>query len=523
MKGRSAAVLAAGVVAASAVVGIAPGLLTFAGTIALVSMLIAAVLAWQLRRALRVIAVTHRDKRAASPEPSAEPLAGGEPRPPARDLRAARVLFYLGVLTIGEPLWRKGLTLSEAFFLSSFLGCVFSVIRGRVVARLPVLLLIGVGVFALGAGISSVHAVSAAGSFFNDAHGVYVLCIWVWTGCMVLRRKEHVYIVFALWSISLAVDGIAAMAQVFGLHGLAGAPVGHRATAFTPTPNDLGGAASIALVPAIFFATRRSREGNWRAVARWIAAAWVAVGLVLSGSVSGMSGAAAGLIIWLVAPQVRVYARIAIISALALVLIVVLLAGSRTTSPLQRLQLVSGSYSGQTGAGSGLDRLAIVKAIWPRIGRDPFVGTGVDVSGTVVTIISDGGTQSYQVHGAPLAAWYEAGLLGLIGVAVIVISHLSMGWRNVRYADSGEEQLAALALLSAFLAFIVFAMTSPFLFQQYGWLSAVLIVAWSVLRDRDASVGLKHPQRAPSLVGEEGHPPVSSETRRLTVADRIAS
>jgi hypothetical protein len=196
-----------------------------------------------------------------------------------------------------------------------------------------------------------------------------------------------------------------------------------------------------------------------------------------------MSGAAAGLVIWLVAPQVRVSARLAVVGALLVVLVVLLLAGGRTTNPLQRLQLVSGGYSAQTGAGSGLDRLAIVRSIWPRILKDPFVGTGVDVSGTVVTIVSDGGTQSYQVHGAPLAAWYEAGIFGLMGFIVLVVAHVSSAWRNVKLADSDEDQLAALALLSAFLAFVVFAMTSPFLFQQYGWLSGVLVVAWSLRRD----------------------------------------
>ena len=70
-----------------------------------------------------------------------------------------------------------------------------------------------------------------------------------------------------------------------------------------------------------------------------------------------------------------------------------------------------------------------------------------------------------------------------MGFIVLVIAHVSTAWRDVKLAGTDEDQLGALALLSAFLAFVVFAMTSPFLFQQYGWLAGVLVVAWSLRRD----------------------------------------
>lgn len=476
------------VLVSCAAVGVAPGLLSVIGTLALGAGLALVLIAWVLRRTLLLIA----DRRSGSgfaPHPAgsgveaaegARPDTGGD----TDDLRFARVLFYVGTLTIGEPLWRKGLTVSEAFFIGSFMSCAFSARRSHRVAPVPPLVLIGAGVFGLGALLSSFHAVSPAGSVVNDLHYLYVLVLWVWTGSMVLRRRDHVFMVLALWSVSLAFDGVAAITQIFGPHAFAGASTGGRAYGFTPTPNDLGGAASIALVPGMLVATRRTGTAPLMTAVRWLPVSLTATGLVLGGSISGMSGAAVGLVFWLVAPQVRPSTRIAVVGALSLVLLVLVVAGSRTTNPLERLQLATGGYATQTGSGSGLDRLAIVKTIWPHILAHPFVGTGVDVAGTAVTIVSDGSTQAYQVHGAPLAAWFEAGILGLVGFIVLVIAHVSKAWSNVRHAVGDEDQLTALALLAAFLAFVVFAMTSPFLFQQYGWFSAVLVVAWSLLPSR---------------------------------------
>ena len=216
-------------IAACAAVGVAPGLLTFAGTLALFSILAVALAAWLLRRSLILISARRRaldsklDPGTMSVEP---PVARAQAEHRDSELRFARALFYLGTLTIGEPIWRKGLTVSEAFFIGSFLCCAFSVRRGRAIVMVPALIWIGAGLFAFGAAISSIHAVSPARSVFNDAHGLYVLVIWVWTGAMVLRRREHLMMVLVLWSISLAFDGVGAMAQVFGLHSLAGAPVG---------------------------------------------------------------------------------------------------------------------------------------------------------------------------------------------------------------------------------------------------------------------------------------------------------
>jgi O-antigen ligase len=344
--------------------------------------------------------------------------------------------------------------------------------------------LLGAGAFVFGGLLSSTGAQSPGGSIYNDVHALYVMVLWVWTGTMVLRTRGHILTVLTLWAASLAFDGIGAILQIFGPHVLVPSAHGHRATAFTTNPNDLGGATSVAIVPALLLATRwRPGELGIGRLLRWGAVGLIALALVLGASVSGMSGAVGGVLLWLAAPSVRASARTIVVVAAVAMLLIVSLAGGKASSPLQRIQLVSSNYSAQGNSGSGQDRLAIVRTVWPRILQDPVIGVGVDKPDTVVSIISNGSVAEYQVHGAPLAAWYEAGIFGLLGFLILIVTYVGLGWRSVIESATGEDGLIALSLLCAFIAFIVFAFTSPFLFQQYGWFSAVLLVAWRQRED----------------------------------------
>jgi O-antigen ligase len=157
----------------------------------------------------------------------------------------------------------------------------------------------------------------------------------------------------------------------------------------------------------------------------------------------------------------------------------VTVAGGVVTSPTERLQQVTSPSGTDPASGSGEERLAIVRTAWPRISQDPLVGTGLDTPDTVVTVLSGGHTKPYQVHGAPLAAWYEAGVFGVLGILVAFCALFWAGWRALAAAPREDDQLVGWALLAAFGAFFVYAMTAPLFFQQYGWFAAVVLVAWS--------------------------------------------
>src|SRR5207302_6267100 len=127
-----------------------------------------------------------------------------------------------------------------------------------------------------------------------------------WVGAMVISTRPQLMTVLGLWAISAAVDGIGALSQVVHapLPGTGALEGGGRYVGFTLHPNDLGGVAAVALVPALLFATSgdRSRSASW---IRWVPVPLVAVALVLSGSVSGMAGAVLALLVWLSSLAIR--------------------------------------------------------------------------------------------------------------------------------------------------------------------------------------------------------------------------
>jgi hypothetical protein len=67
------------------------------------------------------------------------------------------------------------------------------------------------------------------------------------------------------------------------------------------------------------------------------------------------------------------------------------------------------------------------------------------------------------------------------------------GWLVLCAARVSDDKLTAVALLSAFAAFVAFAMSAPILYTRYGWISAALFIA---LR----GVQLRAPDPSPSPV-----------------------
>src|SRR5262249_19776369 len=161
------------------------------------------------------------------------------------------------------------------------------VLAGRPLARIPIGLVIGVAIFAIGGAISSIGAESQRSSVSQTLQGIYVMLLWVGTGATVLRTRRQVVDALGCCSFSSALNGFAAFLQVIGVSLLGtGALEGSRATGLTDHPNDLGAACAIALVPALMLATTRlpGRSRGLQAV-QWCLLAFTAIGVILSASV----------------------------------------------------------------------------------------------------------------------------------------------------------------------------------------------------------------------------------------------
>jgi hypothetical protein len=505
----AALALITGSAVVAVLLGLAAGALPLVATLALAVLGLGLLAALLFRHSLR-----SRPDR-TQPQLRTGKLAGGEigrftdeTDTPASDriLRAPRVLFYLGSLTLTEATWRPvaGLTVSEIFFLLALGVTTIAVVAGRPAARVPQGLIIGVAIFALGGVISSLGAESTTSSVSQTLQGIYVLLLWVWTGATVLRTRRQVTVALGCWTFSSALNGLAALLQVLGISFLGGALEGSRATGLTDHPNDLGAACAIALIPALMLATTRVPGPGWpgdagmRAI-RWCLLGLTAIGVILSASVGAMFAGLIAILVWLLAPSVRALGRVAVVAALAVSIAGLTLTGGAVTSPTKRVEDVARNGVA-TDSGSGAIRVKIVRRAWAGIESNPIVGKGLDSGGSSLNVISHGSIVSYQVHGGPISIWYQAGIFGLVGLLIVVWTLLQGAWRTLGAGDE-TDLLIGLSILAAFIAFLVNAMTTPFSLQQYGWFTGVMLIAWRLRRD-----GL--PETAPSRAGRRASPPL---------------
>ena len=140
-----------------------------------------------------------------------------------------------------------------------------------------------------------------------------------------------------------------------------------------------------------------------------------------------------------------------------------------------------------------------------RIEADPFIGVGLDL----VSITKPYGVISYEydVHNLVIGTWYKAGLFGVIGILLALVAILRAGAAALRASLSEDEFRMAAGLISAVVAFAVFAISEPVLFTRYGWIPAALLLALRTVQERGR---VAEPYRAPLLVLPSGSRPLGA-------------
>jgi O-Antigen ligase len=501
-------ILAAGAVAV--VLGLIPGTLSVGGTIAVGLLGLGTLAIVIFRRGLGAVLPPGLLGVRADLGQVSDLDGPAQARQPDPVLRVPRLLFYLGALMVTQSSLRValGLTFGEFFFIAAFGVTCLAVIAGRPMGSVPNALVVGLALFAFGGLISSPNAASPTSSVLEVLQAVYVMLLWVWTGATVLRSRSQFLTATTLWTVSAALNGAGALTQVLGFTALAGPLEGSRATGFTVHANDLGGACAVALVPALLLATSRFEQLSAASAARagrWIVLGLISAGLVLSGSVTALLAAFVAILVWMFAPSARIGGRLAVITGLIVAMFAVVLVGGKVTSPTERVSQVTSRSATRQGAGTVDVRIRTVKRALARIKTDPVFGVGFDGAGGLVTVIDKGRSARYQVHSAPVAAWYEAGILGLIGLLVVAGGLARTAWHSLLGADE-NDLLVGLAVLAAGIAFVIIALTSPLVFQQYGWFTAVMIVAWHARRDVPSELLVATPSRKVAMPVIPPHP-----------------
>jgi O-antigen ligase len=97
-----------------------------------------------------------------------------------------------------------------------------------------------------------------------------------------------------------------------------------------------------------------------------------------------------------------------------------------------------------------------------------LVGVGLDHTSASI--------DNLEPHNLLIGTWFKTGIAGLAGMLLILLAVLRAGWPALRIRRPGDD-LAGVALLCAFVAFVIFSMSEPILYSRYGWISAALLTA----------------------------------------------
>jgi O-antigen ligase len=416
-----------------------------------------------------------------------QPLSWPADRPLTADgisaLRLARAFYYLGLVLVSELAFRPHapkltITLSDWLFLASLavVVCMLAVEHRPLQVRLPPMLLVGILLFTIGGLLSSVDSETARQSTGVILRLVYVTVIWFWLGTLVLQRTEHIRTAFVLWVVSASLNGFAAVIQHFLGSVLPGGNVlWGRASGFTQNVSDLGGVAAVAFVPTLMVFMWIAR-GPIKSFLSATALVLVSAALLFSGSVGSVLAAAVGAAFWFGSHRTRAQRLIAVVAiGIGAYSLYSLHHSGGSPAAIQRIARFGSGSPDDPSLTLG-SRIAGYKLAVTRIETDPLIGVGLDAT-VDVGPDAQGRPQSLPIHNIVIGTWFQAGILGLLGIVLIFVCAAKESRSSIVCAASSGERALAVALMCSLAAFIVFLMSEPALYTRYGWVPVALIFA----------------------------------------------
>ena len=335
------------------------------------------------------------------------------------------------------------------------------------------LLLAALGVLACSLGSSSL-----SGSLLVGLRLLYVFSIWQWCLRAAIDNEGRALALVRAFLVGATLSSLAAVAEIAGHIDIPGTLVVFgRASGLQGHPNGQGGVLAVALPMAIALSLLVKN----RAFGLVVSAACV-VGLILSGSVTGMIGATAGILVILLTGKRKILKVILLVVAGWLVWLLVnnldrFFPGA--ASPLKRLADTTGNGVGDSTLQS---RILTDQFAWAHITANPFNGVGL--AGT------DGATYDGRTltHNLVLLAWYQGGILVAAAIIASVVIAFIAAVRLSRNRGIG----IGLVLLSGVVSAVIFSMTGPVLYDRWFWFPLLIAIS---LYAREQSTSLNRELR----------------------------
>jgi O-antigen ligase len=357
-----------------------------------------------------------------------------------------------------------GLTVSDAFFFLSA-GFLALSIRRRKIPPTP-LWNIGAVLVVLGGLGSCYFADIFLASLFVVARMIFVLVVWQISMRYLVDNERWMTLVITAYVAGCAVSGFVAILQLeFHLFLAEGGLVNGRAFGLAHHPDDTGSFLALGLTFATALALHPRVKRQWYHIGF---IALIAIGLIVSGSVSGMICALGGSMFVLLRRGIKVSRLIGVTVVLVGVYAggIAIQGGNGKSSlnPIARFKKATGAENG--GGNSVTPRIGTIKGAWDGIVDDPVFGHGLDVISSL-TYLDRNVNVEYPTHNFILMAWFQGGIFFLIGDLICIGEAL-------RRMIKGKRDPTKDMLLAGALAVIVFALQAPMMFDRYFWFPFVL-------------------------------------------------
>lgn len=387
--------------------------------------------------------------------------------------RMAWSIYILGCLTLPLLIVRiASLTLSDMLFAVSLIIVVVLVASCR---RLPnVVGIKAIFVAALAYTFSALVSSLKLGSedlldsVIATSKLFYLTIIWFSLGAFLSKSFDQGVTAVRAWTWGCAVSGAGAIAQsaisptiIPGTESFFA-----RAVGFTGHPNDLGASMAIGLIPAIALIALKNQSLAGKAVS-FVVVFSISAGLVLSASASSIISASVSLFVW-----IALTGRFKLgLGLLVILLCFVLILGAFLESEAIDLSAISDIYKLSEGSKAGTlnERVETYTSAWAFVSNSPVFGIGTKPGGWPTE-------NGYATHNILLGAWYETGIVGFVALCAIIFFCAIVSSRVFKLSRTKAERNIIAALIGAEVAFLIYSMSAPGLYQRYGWITVALMI-----------------------------------------------
>ncbi len=411
-----------------------------------------------------------RARRAARAPRDVEVVHEG--RDGSRDpvLALARVLLYGGLVLVSLMVLRVGggITVGDVVLLASLALCLAAIGRQPTPHPYGAWALPAAVLLVVGGCLATAGSPAPTESLVSLVRVLYVALVLPWQLAVLLDDERRLRRGLVAFGVGAAACSLGTLVQfALGPGAIPGGVVttAGRYTGFTGHVSDTGAIASLAVVIGLSGLTR-GLGGLQRLLLVGTALSGV-VGLVLSGSVSGMLAAVLGstaLLLLRGIPVGRV-AVAAVVAGAALWFAGGVLGETQgALRPAERVAQVLGLSGGDASLNTSASRWDTIVLGWRGFLQDPVSGAGLDARSSLVV-------DTLGVHSLPVAALYQGGVLfaaGLLGCLVVAA---------LRAARAVPRTALQARVYAVGVTALAFSATAPSMYNRYLWVPVALVAA----------------------------------------------